>query len=79
MIAHLSGTLKRTYGEDLRVLVDVSGVGYEVLLPYFVKRALEEEGAEGQPIELEIYYYATERNPKPILYRLHTGAREVLL
>ncbi len=49
------------------MLVDVSGVGYEVLLPYFVKRALEEEGAEGQPIELEIYYYATERNPKPIL------------
>lgn len=67
MIAHLSGVLKRIERESLRVLVDVSGVGYEVLLPFFVKRALEEEGVEGQPIDLEIFYYATERNPRPIL------------
>ncbi len=68
MIAYLSGILKRMPRESLRVLVEVeSGVGYEVLLPFFVKRALEEEGREGQRIELEIYYYATERHPAPML------------
>ena len=68
MIAHLTGTLKRIGPDSLRVIVATEhGVGYEVLLPFFVKRALEEESREGQGVELEIYYYATERHPTPIL------------
>lgn len=68
MIAFLSGTLKRITPDSLRVLVATdSGVGYEVLLPFFVKRALEEERREGQRIDLETYYYATDRHPAPIL------------
>lgn len=68
MIAHLSGILRGLGRDGLRVVVAVDGgVGYEVLLPFFVKRALEEEGVEGQRVELEVYYYATERHPTPIL------------
>ena len=68
MIAHLSGTLKRLSKDSLKAIVEVeNGVGYEVLLPFFVKRALEEEALEGQRVELEVYYYATERHPVPIL------------
>ena len=68
MIAHLSGTLKRLSKDSLKAIVEVeNGVGYEVLLPFFVKRALEEEALEGQHVDLEVYYYATERHPVPIL------------
>lgn len=68
MIAHLAGTLKRLPKDGLRVIVEVEGgVGYEVLLPFFVKRALEEEGREGDRVELEVYYYVTERQPRPVL------------
>ncbi|MBI2887557.1 MAG: hypothetical protein HYY02_10155, partial [Chloroflexi bacterium] len=57
MIAHLSGILRGLGRDGLRVVVAVDGgVGYEVLLPFFVKRALEEEGVEGQRVELEVYY-----------------------
>ena len=67
MIAHLSGTLSRLPKDGLKALIDVNGLGYEVLLPFFVKRALEDDALEGQQIELEIYYYVTERHPVPIL------------
>lgn len=68
MIAYLRGTLRRLHRDGLKVLVETAnGVGYEVLLPFFVKRALQEEDREGQPIELEVFYYATERHPTPLL------------
>jgi Holliday junction DNA helicase RuvA len=67
MISYLSGNLKRLPKEGLRVMVEAGGVGYEVLLPFFVKRALEEEGREGQPVEFEVFYYVTERQPRPVL------------
>lgn len=66
MISHLSGKISRLKKDSLYAMVEVGGVGYEVLLPYFVKRALE-EGGEGQDVNLEIYYYATERHPRPLL------------
>lgn len=68
MITYLRGTLRRLHREGLKVMVETTdGVGYEVLLPFFVKRALEEENREGQPVEFEVFYYATERNPAPLL------------
>jgi Holliday junction DNA helicase RuvA len=68
MIKYLRGTIRRIDKEEARVVVDVGGVGYEVLLPYFVMRALLEEGkAEGDEVDLEIYYHASERQPKPAL------------
>ena len=68
MINYLRGTIRRVYKEEARVILDVSGVGYELLLPYFVMRSLEEdETGEGQDVEMEVYYHASERQPKPLL------------
>ena len=68
MIKYLRGTIRRIDKEEARVVVDVGGVGYEVLLPYFVMRALLEEGKEEEsPVDLEIYYHSSERQPKPVL------------
>lgn len=68
MIAYLAGKLTRLPKDGLKIIVEVeTGVGYEVLLPFFVKRALEEEGREGSPVALEVFYYVTERQPRPVL------------
>ncbi len=64
MISYLHGTLKRKLLD--RVVVDVAGVGYEVFLPEFVMRTMEDL-PEGEPIELDIYYHVTDRQLKPIL------------
>lgn len=71
MISHIKGTLKRKCRGN-RMLLDVHGVGYEVVLPFFVMRAFdaakeEEEGHEGDEINLEIYYHVTSQQPRPIL------------
>ncbi|HEV3312113.1 MAG TPA: Holliday junction branch migration protein RuvA [Chloroflexota bacterium] len=65
MIAYLQGTLKRKH-ED-HVVVDVAGVGYEVYLPQFVRRTYDDK-VEGQEVQLEIYYHASERQIRPILF-----------
>ena len=68
MITYLRGVLRRLHRDGLKVMVETAdGVGYEVLLPYFVKRALEDDDREGQAVEFEVYYYATERHPTPLL------------
>ena len=43
MINYLKGVIRRIHKEEARVVLDVKGVGYELLLPYFVMRSLEEE------------------------------------
>ncbi|HZT96856.1 MAG TPA: Holliday junction branch migration protein RuvA [Chloroflexota bacterium] len=65
MISYIQGTLKRKY--DDHVVVDVGGVGYEVFLPQFVRRTYDSR-AEGDAVELEIYYHASERQIRPILF-----------
>ena len=68
MINYLKGTIRRIYKDEARVVLDVSGVGYELLLPYFVMRSLEEdEKGEGEEVEMEVYFHASERQPKPLL------------
>jgi len=68
MINYLNGFIKRLDETDSRVILDVGGVGYEVVLPYFVMRSMLDEGrAESDKLELEIYYHSSERQPKPIL------------
>jgi Holliday junction DNA helicase RuvA len=68
MINYLKGTIRRIYKDEARVVLDVNGVGYELLLPYFVMRSLEEdENCEGDEVEMEIYFHASERQPKPVL------------
>jgi len=65
MIAYLRGTLKRKL--DDRVVVDVGGVGYEVYLPQFVRRTYDNHEEEDE-VKLEIYYHASERQIRPILF-----------
>ncbi len=68
MINYIKGTIRRVYKDEGRLVVDVHDVGYELVVPYFVMRALEEEGkVEGDGVELETYYHASERQPKPVL------------
>ncbi len=64
MISYLHGTLKRKLPD--RVVVDVQGVGYDVFLPQFVMRTVEER-LDGEPIEFDIYYHVTERQLRPTL------------
>ena len=65
MIAVLRGAYRGRSGET--VVVDVGGVGYEVLLPPIVEQSL---GAlvDGAPLELKIAYIATRDQPTPMLY-----------
>ena len=68
MINYLKGIIRRIYKDEARVVLDVKGVGYELLLPYFVMRSLEEEErGEGDEVEMEIYFHASERQPRPVL------------
>jgi Holliday junction DNA helicase RuvA len=66
MISHLRGRLVRKNESSSSVEIDVGGVWYEVELPAFVWRALEEH-ALGEPIELETYYFVTANAPIPRL------------
>lgn len=55
-----------------RVVVDVGGVGYDIFLPQFVMRTVEER-PEGEPIEFDIYYHVTERQLRPTLIGFNNG------
>lgn len=70
MISYLSGTLRRKLAD--RVVVDVGGVGYDVFLPQFVMRSLQERPV-GEPIEFEIYYHVTDRQLRPTLIGFNNG------
>jgi holliday junction DNA helicase RuvA len=64
MIGYLEGTLFEL--EEERLLLLTQQVGYEVLLPTFVRMRLSELD-RGDPLSLYIYYHQTERQPKPVL------------
>jgi Holliday junction DNA helicase RuvA len=66
MISHLTGTLTKKHEERQAIELTVGGVGYEVLLPTFVWRSLEETPL-GEELELEIFYNVPERAPTPML------------
>jgi holliday junction DNA helicase RuvA len=64
MIGYLEGTLFKL--EEERLLLLTQQVGYEVLLPAFVRMRISEL-SQGDPLSLYIYYHQTERQPKPVL------------
>jgi holliday junction DNA helicase RuvA len=64
MIAYLEGTLFKL--EEERLLLLTQQVGYEVLLPTFVRMRISDL-KKGDPLSLYIYYHQTERQPKPVL------------
>lgn len=65
MIAALRGTYRGRTADG--IVLDVGGVGYEVVLPPIVEQAL---GAleEGRALDLRIAYVASRDNPIPVLY-----------
>jgi Holliday junction DNA helicase RuvA len=68
MISYIKGTIRSIDNKTSKVVVDVNGVGYEVLLPLFVMRSLTDRGKEeGDEIALQIYYHVSERQPRPVL------------
>jgi len=66
MISHLRGRLARKNEQSSSVEIDVNGVWYEVELPAFVWRALEEREV-GSELELETFYFLTQNAPIPRL------------
>jgi len=68
MISFLNGEIRNIFSEKSMIEINVSGVGYEVSLPKFVLDEVINNGKKnGEKINLEIYYHATERSPKPLL------------
>lgn len=65
MIAALRGTYQGRAGDA--IVLDVGGVGYEVILPPIVEQGLGLL-AEGRELDLRIAYVATRDNPVPVLY-----------
>lgn len=64
MIAYLEGTLFKL--EEDRAVVLTNQVGYEVMLPASVYDCLRDK-AKGEALAFHIYFYQTERQPKPTL------------
>ena len=65
MIVSLRGVFRGRTNDG--IVVDVDGVGYEVVLPPIVEQALGEL-ADGSPLDLRIAYHATRDQPVPVLY-----------
>jgi Holliday junction DNA helicase RuvA len=72
VITHLHGTLARKNEAASSVEVDVNGVWYEVELPAFVWRAIEDEKA-GAELDLETFYFVTANAPTPRLIGFQRG------
>jgi holliday junction DNA helicase RuvA len=65
MISYLEGKLKRIY--DDRVVLLVNGVGYDIMIPFYVLNELRKTTKPDDVLNLFISYNQTERQPKPIL------------
>lgn len=64
MIGYLEGKLLKK--EEERILLLVNQIGYEIMLPAIVMETLKTK-ALGDRLSLFIYYYQTDRQPKPVL------------
>lgn len=73
MIAYLEGQLLKK--DEERILLLVGQVGYEVLVPAFVRQTLEPKNI-GDQVALFIYYHQTERQPKPVLIGFNLEAEK---
>lgn len=66
MISHIEGPLRKKNPDIPSVEVDVGGIWYEIQLPFFVWRAVEEQPL-GETVSFEILYHVAERQPTPKL------------
>jgi Holliday junction DNA helicase RuvA len=69
MIAFIRGRLRRKF-ED-RVVVEASGVGYEIFVPPMAQTALTDakagDGDAADVVTLAVHYHATQNQPRPVL------------
>ena len=73
MIGYLEGRIIKK--EEDRILLLVNHIGYEILLPANVMETIGPAGTEDL-ISLYIYYYQTERQPKPTLIGFNLEAEK---
>ena len=73
MIGYLEGRLLKI--EEERILLLVQQVGYEILVPSFVRETLNAKQT-GDELALYIYYHQTERQPKPVLIGFNLEAEK---
>jgi Holliday junction DNA helicase RuvA len=66
LISHIEGVLRKKNPDVPSVEVDVGGIWYEVLLPFFVWRAVEDRPLEAE-VSFEILYHVAEHQPTPKL------------
>lgn len=64
MIGYLEGNLLKK--EEDKILLLANQIGYEVLLPAFVRETFQTKTI-GDKVSLYIYHQQTERQPKPVL------------
>lgn len=69
MISYIRGTIRSIDRDESQIVVEVNGVGYDILLPTFVMRALVQERGKKKDdeVELEVYYHVPDRPPRPVL------------
>lgn len=73
MIAYLEGRLLKK--EQDRILLLAGQVGYEIMVPAFVRDTLDAKQL-GDEVALYIYYHQTERQPKPVLIGFNLEAEK---
>ena len=73
MIAYIEGRLFKK--EDDRILLLTQQIGYEILVPAFVRETLNSKQI-GEEVALYIYYHQTERQPKPVLIGFNLEAEK---
>lgn len=73
MIAYLEGRLLKK--DEDRILLLAGQVGYEILVPAFVRDTLHAKQS-GDEVALYIYYHQTERQPKPVLIGFNLEAEK---
>jgi Holliday junction DNA helicase RuvA len=73
MIAYLEGKLLKL--DEDRILLLANQVGYEVMVPAFVRSSMHDKNV-GDEVALYIYYHQTERQPKPVLIGFNLEAEK---
>ena len=74
MISYIEGKVHRFDRSTETVVINASGVGYQIVVPQFVMSALSARPViVGDELGLEVYYHVTDRQPKPILVGFQRG------
>ena len=73
MIGYIEGAILQKYDE--KILILVNQIGYEVLLPAIVAESFKDI-ATGDAVSLFIYYYQTEKQPRPVLIGFNSDTQK---